>query len=424
MPRQVTIFRNVALTDANTGVQTSTVGEPSLANNGKHVLFTGNWFAARSATDGASWETVDPFTFLPPTDGGFCCDQTVHYDQGRDITVWLLQYITANGSNTLRVAVKPGALDTPGGWRWWDLRPAQVDPAWNGEWFDYNHAAFSNNFLYVGTNSFRIDNNQWTRSVILRIPVSALLGQGPLTFDKFVSTSNFSLRCAQGSSDVMHFASHDNDRQIRLFEWRENSATVTSTIIAITPWLSGAMSAPGPGGTENWMSRTDSRVTGVWSGNGAVGVMWTANRQGTARPFPFIRVARIAIATKRLIDEPDIWSNQTAYAYPEACANSQGVAGVTMFMGGGTRHPTHVVGFRDDLDNTWKLLQTAASTHSPSDNKWGDYLTCRRHSPDGLGWIASGFTLQGGGTLTDIVPRYVHFGMSGQQPAAERWLGA
>jgi hypothetical protein len=423
MARQVAIFKNMALTDVHTADRTSTVGEPSLANNGRHVLYTGNWYAARSADSGATWEAIDPFTFFPSADGGFCCDQTVHYDQGRDLTIWLLQYIELNGTNTLRIAVKEGHLDTAANWRFWDLKPAQIDSAWAGEWFDYNHAALSNNFLYVGTNVFRASNDQWTRSVIFRISLESLTGTGSLDLDRFVSTDNFSLRCAQGATDVMYFVSHNSTAQFRFFEWPENSANVTSTDINITAWDPGDMSAPGPGTTANWLSRCDYRITGVWSANGIVGVMWTANRQAPQRPFPFIRVVRISAATKTVIDEPDIWSAETAYAYPEAAANIQGLAGVTLFMGGGNQHPTHAVGFRDDLDNSWKLQSAVASTHSPSDSKWGDYLGIRRHSPDGLGWIASGFALEGGGARTDIVPRYIHFGLEEHRAAAGRWLG-
>jgi hypothetical protein len=423
MPRQVALFKNVPLTDIHTANRTSTVGEPSLANNGKHILYTGNWYAARSADSGTNWTEIDPFTFLPPTDGGFCCDQTVHYDQSRDITIWLLQYIKQGGANSLRIAVKSGALDSPAGWKWWDLKPAQIDPAWANNWFDYNHAALSNNFLYVGTNVFESVGDQWTRSVVFRIPLDALSGNGNLSFDKFVSTENFSLRCAQGATSVMHFVSHNSTSQLRLFEWPENSTSVTSTDIDVTPWIRGSRSAPGPGTAANWLSRCDERITGVWSSNGVIGVMWSANKQGAARPFPYVRVARISAAMKLLVDEPDIWSAATAYAYPEACANDHGVAGVTLFMGGGANHPTHIVGFRDDLENSWKLSVTAASSHSPSDSKWGDYLTCRKHSPDGLGWVASGYTLDGGGALTDIVPRYVHFGIEEHLAAANRWVG-
>jgi DNA replication protein DnaC len=46
----------------------------------------------------------------------------------------------------------------------------------------------------------------------------------------------------------------------------------------------------------------------------------------------------------------------------------------------------------------------------PADGKWGDYLSCRRHSPQTNTWVAVEFTLQGGGERTNIEPRYVHFG--------------
>ena len=320
MPKQVSIFRNVALTDPNTGGQTSTVGEPSLANSGKHILFTGNWYASRSSDNGATWTMLDPFTFFPPADGGFCCDQTVHYDQGRDLTIWLLQYVKQNNTNTLRIAAKSGALDLAGPWRRWDLKPQQINAAWAGEWFDYNHAALSNNYLYVGTNAFRVSDNVWTRSVIFRIPLQDLSGTAPLTFNTFVSTTNFSLRCVQGATDTMYFASHNNLRQLRVFTWPESSATVTQRDIDIRPWNAGAMSAPATG-SPNWLARTDTRITGAWYGNGTVGFMWTANRQGVNRPLPYIRVVRIAVPTHTLSDEPDIWNQNLAFAYPEAAAN-------------------------------------------------------------------------------------------------------
>ena len=69
--------------------------------------------------------------------------------------VWLLQYIKANNTNVLRIAFKSKQLGTKTGWKWWSLVPANFDPAWAGDWFDYNHCAISDNFLYIGTNMFR-----------------------------------------------------------------------------------------------------------------------------------------------------------------------------------------------------------------------------------------------------------------------------
>ena len=60
-PGDLVLFHNIGLTDADTGGQTSTVGEPSLANNGQQILVTGNWYATRSLDHGTSWDFVSPF---------------------------------------------------------------------------------------------------------------------------------------------------------------------------------------------------------------------------------------------------------------------------------------------------------------------------------------------------------------------------
>src|SRR6185436_6630674 len=118
----LTIYRNLALPSTATGGQTSTVGEPSLANNGNQIYYSGNWYAARSLNNGGSWSYISPFTTFPSADGGFCCDQTQIYDPTRDLTIWLLQYIRQNNTNTLRIAIKKG---TGGGIYdyYYDLKP-------------------------------------------------------------------------------------------------------------------------------------------------------------------------------------------------------------------------------------------------------------------------------------------------------------
>jgi hypothetical protein len=98
-----------------------------------------------------------------------------------------------------------------------------------------------------------------------------------------------------------------------------------------------------------------------------------------------------------------------AFAYPAACPNAQGVIGVSLFMGGGTRHPTHLVGFRDG--GAWRLVVTRASTNGPTGGAWGDFVVCRRHQPQTSEWVASGFTMQGGTDRRNVEPQYVHFGI-------------
>ena len=416
------LFRNIGLSDAAINAQTSTVGEPSLSNNGREIFVTGNWYATRSLDNGDNWAFVSPYNVLPPADGGFCCDQTVLYDPSRDLTFWILQYLKTGTSNTLRVGIKRG--DTLGNddWQWRDFRPETVNPEWQNEWFDYNHAALSNNYLYVASNVFATQTDDWTRSVVLRLPLDALLHGTTLDYQYFQTIENFSLRCVQGARDVVHFASHNSTSQIRVFSWPESSNTVSSSNVDVSAWTGGNYSAPGPDG-NNWLGRCDPRITGAWVANGIMGFMWTANQQ-SGRPFPYVRAVRLDERTKAVVDEPDILNENYAFAYPDACPNDRGHVGITVFRGGGDRHPGHVVGIWDDYSNGWELQATHNGTDGPADGKWGDYLTCRRHSPDGLTWVATGFTLQGGSSRDDVEPRVVHFGRRRDEPAVDRWQTA
>jgi hypothetical protein len=403
-----TLLQNIGLSNAATGGQTSGVGEPSVSNNADQILLTGNWFASRSLDHGATWLYTSPFNFFPPVDGGFCCDQTTIYDPGHDLRIWLLQYVKLNNTNTLRIAVQRGADLGSTSWYWWDLQPVGVNPQWQGEWFDYNHAVLSDSFLNVATNAFRFADNVWTRSVVFRLPLDVLATGGTLQYNYFQSTTNFSLRCTAGAGGTLYFASHNSNQQIRLFTWPESSNQVSQVDIGVSPWLAGVYSAPGPDGND-WLGRCDPRITGGWVANGVIGFLWSANR-ATNRPFPYIRAVRLDEASKHVLDEPDIWNASYAYAYPEACPNDQGQVGITLFRGGGARHPGHVVGVRDEASQSWLLAGTRDGTNGPLDNKWGDYLTCRKHRADGSTWLATGFTLQGGSTRGFIEPRLVHFG--------------
>ncbi len=421
---EVKLFSNKALNNIDTGVlSTSTVCEPSVAASGNEVLLTGNWFATRSLDGGASWDSMDPFTYFPHVDGGFCCDQSVIYEPSRDITIWLLQYLRADDQeNTLRVVVSPGVSIGNNVWHWWDFRPSDVDPNWIRQWFDYNHIAVSNNFAYVGTNMFDAED-VFTQCVVFRLPLDELANvNSSLSYDYYETPDNFSLRCCQGARDVMYFGSHNSNRELRLFEWREDSASVATHDIAISKWNYGPNSANGPDG-RNWLARSDSRITAAYLiPDREIGFAWTANKQGLARPYPFVRCVVIDPASNSVAAEPDIWSSNFAYAYPDMCANMQGHVGVSLFRGGNMHHPGHVVGIRDDLSGgSWDLKETRASTDGPSDEKWGDYVSCRPAWPSASTWVTSGFTLQGGGSRDDIEPQYVHFGRDRNTPMVERW---
>jgi hypothetical protein len=405
----VNLLQNKGLTDADTGGQTSTVGEPTVANSDhREILLAGNWYASRSLDAGGSWSLLDPFTLFPPVAGGFCCDQVVTYDPRRNLIFWLLQYVRdPQGTNVLRLAVTQGGTLASNNWYWWDFAPGTTNAAWAGEWFDYPDLELGDGFLYITTNSFRGD--QWRRSVVFRLPLQALAAHSALNYRYFATTQNFSLRCVRGAAATMYFASHNSTSQLRVFSWPEKDR-VSFRDVNVTTWNAGSYSAPGPDNT-NWLARCDPRITGAWLGNGAIWLAWTANSRGQ-RPFPYARIVEISEAQMQVQADRDIWSPSYAYAYPNGSPNDGGETGITLFRGGNQLNPSHVVGVFNRATNKWSLRATKNGTNGPADNKWGDYLTCRRYASDGQTWLASGYTLQGGGTRNDVEPRIVHFDWS------------
>lgn len=408
----LTIFRNVGLDDAATSTDTSTVGEPSIAVSGHQAFLTGNWYASRSTNDGQAWTHVDPFTSLPSAAGGFCCDQVVVHDRRRELWIWILQYVTANGTNIFRLAASRNAGFPNGSWYWWDISPATLDGHWTNLWFDYPDIAITNDHAWVTFNMFDANDN-WQRAVVMKFPLATIAAAGTLVFNWWGTTDVGSLRLTQGAGQTMYWGSHLSDRRIRLFSWTDAGSGLNWWDIDVAQWTNGSYSSTAPNGVD-WLGRIDGRVTGAWTGGGQIGFMWTSGaRQGF--PHPFIRVVRIDESTKRVIDQPNIWSASNAWAYPAASSNERGELGFTAFYGGAV-HPGHVVGLRDDAAGAWRVVYSRAGGRSPTAPAWGDYLTCRTHEPYGHTWVAAGYTLQGGTDRRNIEPRFVHFGFEKDRP--------
>jgi hypothetical protein len=396
------LIQNLALNTAATSGRASTICEPTAAANDRQLVMTGNWFASTSTDAGVSWTFLDPFTRFSASAGGFCCDQIVLYDPRHQIWIWLLQYSsTANGDNIFRLAVCRDA--TFGTWYYWDFAPRGLNAAWKKRMFDYPDMAFTEQNLFVTFNVYL--GNAWERAVVFRFPLATLAAGAALSYRWWPTTSNGSIRLCRGPGTVMYMGSHNSNSQVRVFQWPDTSANIAWTDVNVRPWIAGAYSAPGPGGV-NWLGRLDPRITGAWVGSGTIGFMWSANRD-TNHPLPYVRVVRIKETTKALIDEPDIWSRTSAWAYPAAAANSQGAVGISTFYGGGTRHPGHVVGVKTATG--WDTQLSMTSTQGPPNQSWGDYLSCIAHHPDGSQWVASGYTLQAGTSRQNIEPRYVQF---------------
>jgi hypothetical protein len=411
----VSIKENIALADAATGTQTGTVGEPSAAASYSSGLFvTGNWYASRSADAGLTWTFVDPFTQFPQDRGMFCCDQLVLWAPKQRLWIWLLQYSKSGTSNIFRVAVSTDALT----WHSWDVTPRDLNPSWSTAWFDYPDMAVSDGHLWISYNQYS-STDRWLRATVLRYPLAALvdLAAGAsvtLAREHWVTTTQGSLRFVIGAGDTMWWASNDASAGVlHVFSWGDASPSVESWAVEVDAWNDSDYTSTTPGGTP-WLSRCDDRVTGGWrvppigSVGARLGWVWTSGRR-TNRPNPFVRAVVLDEDGLGIVTQPDLWSPNGSWAYPAAAPNARGRVGLTAFYGGAHDFPTHCVGVLGSTGTSWATARAAASTHPPRDGKWGDYITIRPHPRRPTGWVAAGFTLQGGQDRRNVEPRVVCF---------------
>lgn len=403
------------LADTATNNVTSHVNEPSLAVRGQEILFTGNWYAAFSTDGGTTFSYINPATTFPAIPNRpFCCDQVALYDARHDLMIWFLQYVEDSSGNTGRLAVAHGSDIANQQWRYYDFTPQSVGN-WTNEWFDYPDLAVGEKYLYITTNVFTTQTDQFARALILRIPLDKLQAYQSLNYDHFDTTQDFSLRPTQGATDTMYFANHISTNTLRVFTWPENSATISGTTTTVQVWSNATRTAPGPD-NRDWLGRVDSRITAAWLSGNTIGFAWTA-AQDNNFPFPLVRVAVMDKNTKAVVSQPHLWNSNFAYAYPAAASNSNGRVGISVHFGGGSQFfPSHAVGVLDSSNSTWEVVTTANGTHGPSTNRWGDYLAVRRHGSDPQAWVATSFTLQGGPSATDVEPRYIHFSLGPPLP--------
>ncbi len=401
----VSVVQNRALSDGETNNSTSNVCEPSLAVRGQEILYTGNWFAAFSRNGGATFSYRNPETTFPTIPNRpFCCDQVALYVPSHDLMVWFLQHGKDTTGNTVRLAVAKGADIAAERWRFYDFTPQSVGN-WTGEWFDYPDLAYSNQHLFVTTNSFTLAD-AFARSVAMRIPLNELANYAALNYRHFNRTDVGSLRPTQGTGNTMYIGTHANTASIRMYAWADGSNDIQTKNFAVQSWVRGGASAPCPDGRD-WLGSVDGRITAAWSAGDTQGFAWTS-AQGGNFPFPHVRVAVLNFGAGTVTSQPHIWNQAFAFAYPGAAANPAGRVGMCLSYGGGaTLFPNPAVGVQNGA--TWSLAATGTGTHGPDRNRWGDYQTVRLNGQNTNRFAAAEFSLSGGPARTDIVARLVQF---------------
>jgi hypothetical protein len=403
---ELVLVRNIELTSVARNNMASNVGEPSVASNGDVVFYTGNWYAAVSTDGGATFRFVDPFRSFPDPPGlSFCCDQVVQYIPRIDTFVWLLQYSeNAQNENIQRLAFAKTKDVQQGRWRLFDISSQSLNLP--NHFLDFPDLAVGTNMLYVTTNAFPQIGNQVT-SVIVRIPLSSI-NSGNITAQHAASIENFSFRVAQHCGTRAFWAAHQNTSTLRVFSWRETEQSPTATDVPVARWVGGNGYRSDLPDNRNWLGRADPRITGATRAGNELWFAWGVDQGGAnSRPHPYVQIARLRVPSLTLIDNINLFAPDRAFCYAALSSNINREVGTSYMVGGGGKFPTHAVGI---LTGTRKDVLIDESSRGPSDGQWGDYLTIRRHQPNGKLFAASGFTLKHGAGDRNATPRFVLFG--------------
>ncbi len=387
----------------------STTHEPSVAVNGNTVVMTGNWWAAYSTNGGSTWTQMDPFAALPANvDGGFCCDQVVQYIPSIDRFVWLLQGIEGgNGENRYRLMMASTAQVASNSWSFVDVTSAML--SFTGQNMDFPDVSIGTNSLYLNFNVYN-SAGFWQKSSVVRIPLASLAAGSTANTFFFSVTSNFNLRVVQNLGTTGYFVTHETNSSLKIYSWVEGTTTVNSNIVNHATFSTADYSSITPSG-QDWLGFADQRITGATKSGTDIWVAWQAGRGGAGnRPHPYVEVVKINSTNMTLISQPVIFNNGYAFAYPGLATNGNGEVGMSVAYGGASSlHPASAVGM---LTGTSGFIATTSGAASPSQPRWGDYLTCRPQPTATGHFAATGYSLKTGGA-TQPIPVYVLFGRSG-----------
>jgi hypothetical protein len=427
----------------------NSVLEPSVANNGSTVFYTGNWFASRSSDGGESWKHRNVFKDVRDQ----CCDNDIIYDPNHKIFIWYLQgiekdpEIIANnpdiglvqsdlqiGENHIVIGTSHDAQH----WRLFTFKPRDINGTWTNQMSDYPYLALSNKYLYTSMNMFG-PGGHFVRSILLRVSLDDLARGVAPSFSYYndprdTAGNLFTFTPVQGATNTMYWAVHLSNDAMRIYQWNEASNIVKTFDRSVPPWaflLRGDGDCPGPD-KINWCARAMSKITGGWIQNDTVGFLWNADKGGISAhgatfPYPYINAATFKVnSDMKYQGRPYIWSPNFAWLYGFASPNNRGDVAVSAVFGGGKYYPSMAAGIYNNQNvsgHPWNMIKLVNGTNGPSATQspfeWGDYLRVRPFSGVGPTWIASGWTLQGGVQDLNVEPRYFIFGKASDVPITE-----
>ncbi len=371
--------------------------EVSVAENGQTVMTTGNFWVALSLDGGATFNNANPTTIFPEVDGGFCCDQVIHYVPEIDMFVWLMQYWPNGGGNRLRLAAQTtqGVRNSNGtSWTYWDF----VSSVFTEGSLDYNDVAIGDSSLWFSTSAGGASNR-----VVARIPLSQIAARSTINYSYTGATDAIFSHVSQNGRDTVYWGGHRSNSEIRIYSMRDGDGFYSWRSVTVNSWPNGNNSSGCPDDTD-WLAfdATKHYIYGNVVRGGDLWLGWLA-AAGGGFPQAHVQLARINTSSWTLQEQVQIWNPDFAFGYPYLSTNAEGEIGMSVGFGGGDFFASHAVGVWGDFVVYYPRLSTRCTT------RWGDYNTSRRAASDTLDWAAGGYTNESGTGGNFALAHYILF---------------
>ncbi len=423
-------FRTFRNTEVLQGTNTSRIGEPTASNDRNAILYVGNWHAATSFDNGATWQYINPYANglpAPAAGGQFCCDQLSVFDNDTGRMFWVLQYVKdASNENTVRLVVYENktALETQT-YCVYDYTPQTFGVA-AGANFDFNQMQVTGKWLYLSSNLYGTGDG----GVVWRLEKDDFSSScGSVTTHYYINEDYYGVALTDQTWDTgstIYWAVHDgtgND-SLEIGRATDNSMSISLFTRAISTFPTsnrGDYVCTAPDGT-NPCARFNRRIKTGWTSNGQVGFMWhVAQDADSGWPMPHTRVAIFRTSDIALVDQPHIWHPDYAWQMPTVGVNKRGhIAGPVYVMGGG-RYPTAQAFIWDSYSGVpapWENYRLRRGNDAPNgqgtgaeaNGRYGDYGGSVAYDNCRNTWLVSFYTMQDGGTNNDAEHRSAWIG--------------
>jgi len=427
LPDTLTIGKNRKNTLAEAAAN-STLAEPAAINNRAQVLYAGNFGHLEHSTDhGLTYVALS----IPagPADAPIrCCDNDMTIDETTRTGFHSHLYTNSAQTNgVVRIFVKsPTNLGTT-------LCSYTIDPAGAADNIlpDYPHIAVSNLNVYLTINGDPTVGANFARIYRFnKAQMRACQTTSTQTFTQPGGAIGTRVWVPAGGGypqSRMMWVQHETSTSMRVFNWNQADAAPTSVVRNVASSLFTNPDCRGGIGNFDFIERSTAfsiagfrtRCTMAAGVDQVTPVLTCYNHSApqAGRPHAYLRGTTFRISDRVLIEQPDIFSNNSCWGYPAMSSNSRGNVGMSLAFGGRTGGGGPAVRgvVRLKTLSAAESVFVSAGVANRSDGRYGDYSTIQRYQTCTAWFGATAYSWDSSpvDAADDVDARWVEFGREG-----------